>query len=83
MVISDLIEIEKSKFDPNTLTYSIGIRTALNLKSSLVSAMTALLFKVELPRANDAVKNGLHLMDDLEEEEETLEQLVVDVADAF
>ena len=81
-IVSDLIEIEKSKFDPRSKTYSTRIRTVMNLKSSLISAMTSLTFKVELPRANDAIKNMIFLMDELEDDE-ILEQLVVDVADAF
>ena len=79
---SDLLAITKQRFDAETKTYKKKTRTVLNLKKSGISRRTRLRHKGGLPRATDAISDILTLMDDALPEE-VLEQLVMDIVDAF
>ena len=82
MTYSDLLAITKQRFDPETNSYKKKTRTVLNLKKSGIPKRTCLRHKGGLPRATDAIGDILTLMDD-SLQSEVLEQLVMDIADAF
>ena len=54
----------------------------MDAKQSWVTSATQKRFKSELPRLRDAVNDCLAFMSDLREDE-TVEQLVADISDAF
>ena len=84
-VISKLLPITKDRFDATTKKYVKKTRTVLGLKASGVSKRTILRHKGVLPRATDAISNLLALLYDasLAGNKELVEQLVMDVIDAY
>ena len=81
-VVSDMIEVVKEKVDYHTMEVSTKHRLVLSLKKARISAATRLTHHSELPRATDAISDGLDLMADLQDDEE-IEALIADVEDAF
>ena len=81
-VLSKLGCIKRTKFNPDTGTYTTKNRIILDCKQSQVSVAAVRTHKSILPRVTDAVHASLALLSDLTQDE-TITMLITDVVDAF
>lgn len=81
-VLSKLGCIKKTKFNPDTGTYTTKNRIILDCKESKVSRAATRTHKSVLPRVSDAVHSALAMMSDLKQGEH-LTMLITDIVDAF
>ena len=81
-VLSDIITIQKKRFDPVGKKWAIKKRTVLNLAASGITAASRLPWKTQLTRATDAGADTLDCIYDLLPEEDD-EFLVIDAEDEF
>ena len=80
--ISKLLGITKQRWDAAAQNYVSKTRSVLDLKSSGISAATSLKRKGVMPRVTDAIRSLLDLIADVQPGE-TVEQMVIDIIDAF
>ena len=81
-ILSKLGCIKKTKFNPDTNTYTTKNRIILDCKQSQVSVAATRTHKSILPRVSDAVHSALAMLADLRQDEEVT-MLITDVVDAF